>query len=153
MLKMATTIYKSQYPHIYKIIKSHKDDLEYAELHKRNMKNINHTFILETLHSLTKTLKYYNDELESISKFHHYRSYVKFCIYRQNLHKLFSPYVSLIDKYLETICETSTTIMSTQIMQEIIKSMVWIYKYKVHFRETPKTGGIHYQELMNQIKN
>lgn len=152
------TIYKSQYPHIYQIIKTHKDDLEYAESHKINIKNINHTFLHETLNSLTKRLKYYNDMLENVSKQKHYRSYVRFCIIRQDLHKSFNPYVSFVDNYLKSISQGAETHShphphphpeSKTIMQEIIKSMVWIYKYKVHFRENPTQRGPYYQELMS----
>ena len=149
MLTMAITIYKSEYPHIYDLIKNHKNDLEYAETHKKKIRNINHTFLHETLNLLTKTLQKYNIMLEKAIQQKHYRSYVRFCIIRQDLHKAFNPYVSFVDNYLKSISQgTETHPESKTIMQEITKSMIWLYKYKVHHRETPTQCGPYYQELM-----
>jgi hypothetical protein len=144
-------MYNSQSSQLYDMINCNKVEYKYAEEHKINIQNINHKSVLETLSSLKKALHHYNETLETLSNQNNYRSYVRFCIYRKDLKKLFNHYVPFVKYYLLYISLNQNTPDSNIIMQELIKAMVWMYNYKVHPRETPNTDGLHYEALMNQM--
>lgn len=109
------------------------------EKHKKNMRNLNTSFVMLYMNKLCKTLMLKNKQLQCLSQKNDYRSYVRFCVLRKDLMKMMKIYSIFIDEYVNMKkCQT------LQNMKTIHKSMSYVSKKERHY---------HCREVGNIKKN